>query len=113
MRSDSLLSVFKTALHVMLSSVKGSKIDTWEFHPARPPLSRQGSRSVSASVVTIRTMSRFQKTSERKLYGENNSRRSNPPSQKTMAIRRWMTANGGPSEARRTKEGAAADSAEE
>ena len=112
MRSGSLLSVFKTALHVMLSSVKGSEIYTGEIHSARPPLSRQGSRSVCASVVTIQTLSRFQKTSERKLYGGSNSRRSNPPSQKTMAIGRWMTANGGPSEARRAKEGAWADSAE-
>ncbi len=77
MRSDSLLSVFKTAMHVMLSSVKGSEIYTGEIRSAGPPLSRQGSRSVSASVVTIRTLNRFQKTSEGKLYGESNSRRYN------------------------------------
>jgi hypothetical protein len=36
-----------------------------------------------------------------------------PPSQKTTAVRPWMNARGGPSEARRAKEGASADFAEE
>jgi len=36
-----------------------------------------------------------------------------PPSQKTRAVRPWMNASGGPSEARRAKEGASADFAEE
>jgi len=36
-----------------------------------------------------------------------------PPSQKTMGVSPWMNAHGGPFEARRAKEGASADSAEE
>ncbi len=36
-----------------------------------------------------------------------------PPSQKTMDVSPWMNAQGGPSEARRAKEGASADCAEE
>ncbi len=36
-----------------------------------------------------------------------------PPSQKTMGVSLWMNATVGPSEARRAKEGASADSAEE
>jgi len=36
-----------------------------------------------------------------------------PPSQKTMDESPWMNAQGGPSEARRAKEGASADYAEE
>ncbi len=36
-----------------------------------------------------------------------------PPSQKTMGVSPWMNATVGPSEARRAKEGASADSAEE
>ncbi len=36
-----------------------------------------------------------------------------PPSQKTTAVRPWMNAHDGPSEAPRAKEGASADSAEE
>ena len=36
-----------------------------------------------------------------------------PPSQKTTALRPWINARGGPSEARRAKEGASADFAEE
>ena len=36
-----------------------------------------------------------------------------PPSQKARAVRPWMNGTGGPSEARRAKEGASADFAEE
>ncbi len=36
-----------------------------------------------------------------------------PPSQKTMDVSLWMNAQGGPFEARRAKEGASADCAEE
>ena len=36
-----------------------------------------------------------------------------PPSQKTMDVSPWMNAQGGPSEARRAKEDASADCAEE
>jgi hypothetical protein len=36
-----------------------------------------------------------------------------PPSQKTMDVSPWMNVQGGPSEARRAKEGASADCAEE
>ena len=36
-----------------------------------------------------------------------------PPSQKTMGVSPWMNVQGGPSEARRAKEGASADCAEE
>jgi len=36
-----------------------------------------------------------------------------PPAQKTMGVGPWMNATVGPSEARRAKEGASADSAEE
>jgi len=36
-----------------------------------------------------------------------------PPSQKTTGVSPWMNAHGGPFEARRAKEGASADSAEE
>ena len=36
-----------------------------------------------------------------------------PPSQKTMSVSPWMNAERGPSEARRAKEDASADSAEE
>jgi len=36
-----------------------------------------------------------------------------PPSQKTMGVSPWINATVGPSEARRAKEGASADSAED
>ncbi len=43
----------------------------------------------------------------------NSSKYIYPPSQKTMGLRPWINATVGPSEARRAKEGASADSAEE